>query len=216
MPEVARAPQLNTLPYRGWRLFILCVFIFLFGTWARFHFTNAKVSSAPSTEPDLIAAKQSAQPVLDALEKYRADNGLYPTILDQLAPAYVPSVREIRDYRYSAGHEDYVLRSDACTARYNQLHGWVLKEAKEYQKEVAQFKVECIEGYRNYRLQSPDFERDPQSQYIERWAYYDSKVGQWTVGWCAHEPSARAGYHGQDLSSDGVCRWRDKGKSEPW
>jgi len=35
-----------------------------------------------------------------------------------------------------------------------------MKEVKEYRKEIDNFKHECVTGYRNYQLQSPDFPRN--------------------------------------------------------
>ena len=56
----------------------------IFFMWARMHYTTARVQNDPSTEPDLAAAKTNAEPLLQALEKYRGDNGIYPATLDQL------------------------------------------------------------------------------------------------------------------------------------
>lgn len=151
--------------------------------------------------------------MLQALEKYRADNGLYPTTLDQMTPTYLPSVWGLHRYRYSARHPDWVFRSDACVAREKSLRGWTLKEAKEYQKEVAQFKLDCISGYHYYQLQSPDFPQDTQSRNIERWAYYDSQSKQWSLGWCARYLSRRGG--AQESATNGICRWRHGGLSDP-
>jgi hypothetical protein len=199
------------MPHQRLRLIAFVGFILIFGTWARFYLTDLRVKSNPTSEPDLAQATEAAQPLLEALKKYRADNGLYPTALNQLTPAYLPSLSGLRGFRYSARRGDWVLKSDACAAREQSLRGWVLKEAKEYQKEVAEFKLECINGYHHYQLQSGDFPQDPQSNRLERWAYYDSQSNQWNLGWCSHKGGRK-----QEIGMNGVCRWRDGGKSEPW
>jgi hypothetical protein len=181
------------------------------GTWAHVHFTNVQVNRDSTTEPDLAAAKQKAQSLWEALEKYRADNGLYPTMFDQLIPTYVPSAWGLRSYRYSAHHNDWVFKSDECVARVKPLHGWILGEAKEYQEEVTAFKRECLIGYRYYQLQSRNFPHDAQIPYVDGWAYYDSSNRQWTVGWCSHSSS-----RGPEFAINGIWRWEDHRACDPW
>jgi hypothetical protein len=132
-----------------------------------------------------------------------------PTTLDELTAAQLPSLRG-RGYLYSASG-DWVYKSDACEAREKHLHGWIMKEVKEYQKEIDDFKHECVTGYRDYELQSPDFPRNAQTQYIERWAYFDSQTRQWSLGWCA-----KTGKKTGEISTNGMCRWRPRGGSVRW
>ena len=132
----------------------------------------------PTSVPDLASATDATQPLLAALEKYHAANGLYPTTLNHLTAAHLPSTGGRNGFLYSARSEDWVYQSDTCVAREKQLHGWILKETKEYQREVDGVKEECVTHYRYYQLQSGDFPRDVQTQYIERWAYFDSQTRQ--------------------------------------
>jgi hypothetical protein len=172
--------------------------------WARFHLADLRATNDPTSQSDLVAATDRARPLVDALEKYRADNGLYPVTLDRLSPAYLPSLETPRSFRYSARHSDWVFQSDACIAREKSLQGWVLQEVKAHQKDVAQFKQECLTGYRDYQLQSADFPSDPQSRYLERWAYYDSQPQHWAMGWCEHVPASQG--KTSELATNGVCR----------
>jgi hypothetical protein len=202
----------------------VAVLAMIFAVWARFHFTTARVKNDPTSESNLQTAKASAQPLLDALEKYRGDNGLYPATLDQLSSdplkggpsneKYLTSPVGPHSYRYSARQNDWVYKSDECRAREKSLHGWILKETSEYNKEVTDFKQECLSGYRYYQLQSRDFPSDPQSRFIDRWAYYDSSLRQWSVGWCSHDPSSHG--HSQETAENGVCRWWQRNHSDPW
>jgi hypothetical protein len=177
---------------------------------ARYHVTTVQVNSDPTSTPDLAAATETAQPLLDALVKYHAEKGLYPTTLDQLPSSQLPSLR-VRGYLYSARTTDWVYKSDDCVAREKHLHGsMVVKEVKPYQKEIDDFKHECLTGYRDYLLQSPDFPRDARTQYIERWAYFDSQTKQWSLGWCA-----KSGKNGE-ISANGMCRWQPRGGSVVW
>lgn len=211
------APPQTPLPHQRLRLFGSVFLVGVVILWARFYFANLRVSGDPNTKPDLRAAADQAQPLLEALEKYRADNGLYPTTLNQLSPAYVPSVQGLRAFRYSARHSDWVFQSDACLAREQNLQGWVLQEVKEYQTEIDQFKRDCISGYRDFQLQSPDFPPDSQSRYLERWAYYDSQPQHWSLGWCEHVASSKGG--SSELATNGVCRGRHRGAnaaSDSW
>jgi hypothetical protein len=181
--------------------------ILIFGLWGSYHFNNARVNEDPTSAPDLAEATAAAQPVLEALEKYHAANGLYPVTLDQSTAAgftgHVPEHGQ-HGFLYSG---DWVYKSDACAAREKQLHGWVLKEVKEYQQQIDEFKQECVTGYREYHLQSGDFPLNAQSQQnIERWAYFDSKTRQWKLGWCA------VGRRNGETGTNGVCRWRQRGQ----
>jgi hypothetical protein len=192
----------------------LAVFALIFAMWARFHFTTARVNDDPSTGPRLAEAKTNAQPVLDALEKYRGDNGLYPVVLNQLNGKYLPSPLGPHSFRYSARQNDWVYKSDECREREKSLHGWIMKETNEYNKEVTDFKNECLSGYRYYQLQTRDFPHDQQTYSIDRWAYYDSSNRQWSVGWCSHDSNG----HGrpQQTAENGVCRWWERRNADPW
>jgi hypothetical protein len=205
-------PQITPQSHHRLRMIVFVLIAVPVLLWTRFHFANLRVANDPSSQPDLVAATEQARPLVDALEKYHADNGLYPVTLDQLSPAYLASAQNFRAFRYSARHSDWVLQSDACIAREKSLNGWVLQEVKAYQKEVAQFKQECLNGYRDYQLQSADFALDAQSRYIERWAYYDSQPQHWSLGWCEHVPASRG--KTSELATNGICRGRHRGAND--
>ena len=187
----------------------LAGFVLIFGVWWGYHFNNVKVNEDPTSAPDLAAATEAAQPLLEALEKYRAANGLYPTTLDQLTAANLPAQGRRHGFLYSG---DWVYKSEACATRDKQLHGWVMKDVKEYQREIDEFKQECVAGYREYHLQSADFPPDAQTQPpIERWAYFHSGTKQWSLGWCAV-----TGRRNQRTSTNGICRWAQPGTQVVW
>jgi hypothetical protein len=207
-------PMLKGLMRKVVGTITLVVFILIFATWARIHFTTVRVNNDPSTEPNLAEAKSNAQPLLQALENYRGDTGLYPVTLDQLNGKYLPSPFGAHSFRYSARQNDWVYKSDECVAREKSLHGWIMKNANEYKKEVTAFKSECLSGYRYYQLQTRDFPHDPQTLSIDRWAYYDSSNRQWSVGWCSHDGTAKG--HPTQVAENGVCRWWEHRHSDPW
>jgi hypothetical protein len=187
--------------------------ILIFGLWANYYFNNARANEDPTSAPDLAAATRAAQPVLEALEKYHAANGFYPVTLDQLTTAgfiaHLPEHGRRHGFLYSG---DWVYKSDACAAREKPLHGWILKEVKEYQRQIDEFKQERVTGYREYQLQSGDFPRAAQSQQnIERWAYFDSNTRQWRLGWCA-----ATGKSNQEIGTNGICRWRQRDTQVVW
>jgi len=213
MGNLMAAPQRTFLPHQRLRLLALVILVAPLILWARFYFANLRATADPSSEHDLAATTEQAQPLVDALEKYRADNGLYPTTLNQLSPAYLPAQQISPGYRYSARHSDWVFYSDACLAREKTLHGWILQEAKAHQSEVAKFKRDCLSGFRDYQLQSPDFAPDARSRFLERWAYYDSQPQHWSVGWCERVASSRGS--SQELATNGICRWRHHGANDP-
>jgi hypothetical protein len=209
MPSATAPYRGNPLPHRRLRMIVFFGCTLIVFVWARYHLTTVQVKDDPTSTPDLAAATDMAQPLLAALGKYHAENGLYPATLDQLASGLSPSLR-VRGYLYSARTSDWVYKSDACVAREKQLQGWVMKEVKAYQKEIDDFKHECLSGYRDYQLQSPDFPRDAQTQYVERWAYFDSQTNQWSLGWCAKNGKA------SEISTNGICRWHSRGRSAVW
>jgi hypothetical protein len=195
---------------RTLRNIALIIFILIFGLWAKFHFTTARVKNDPTSEANLDAAKIDAQTLLAALEKYRGDTGLYPATLDQLNATYLSS--PVNGFRYSARLNDWVYKSDECVAREKSLHGWIMKPTADYKKEVADFRRDCLTGYRYYQLQSRDFPHDPQTLNIDRWAYYDSSNRQWSLGWCSHDGSRHG--RGEGTADNGVCRSQQR--NDPW
>jgi hypothetical protein len=211
-------PQRIPVPYQRLRMLAFVLLAGSVAMWWRYHSANVRVADDPTSQTALADNSTQARPLVDALEKFRSDNGLYPTSLNQLAPAYLPSVQHFAAFRYSARHSDWVFLSDACISREKTLQGWVLQEAKAYQTEVAQFKHECLTGYRDYQLQSPDFAPDVQSRYIERWAYYDSQPQHWVLGWCEHIPASKG--KPSELATNGICRWRHRAATDalndPW
>ena len=100
-------------------MFAFVGFALIFSLWAGYHFTNVKVNRDPTSAPDLAGATEAAQPLLEALEKYHADNGLYPATLDTLTEAHLPSLGGRHGFLYSARNADWVFKSDACDAREN-------------------------------------------------------------------------------------------------
>jgi hypothetical protein len=211
MRDVTRATQQNPLPHQRLRLIAFVGLVLIFGIWARYHFTNLQVNRDRTSEPYLAAAKEKTQSLLEALEQYRAANGLYPATLDLITLPHGASSWGQHSHRYSARRDDWVFKSDACAAREKSLHGLILKNAKDYEKEVTDFKSECVTGYRYYQLQSRNFPHDPQIPYLDRWAYYDSSNRQWSVGWCSHQ-----GRRASEFGINGVCRWEEHPASDPW
>jgi hypothetical protein len=188
------------------RMLAFIFIVLIVSLWGRFYFAGNEVKNDSTTQPDLDAAKQSAQPLLDELEKYRAANGLYPPTLKQLDPTSRHRNKDAEEYVYSARRNDWVLSSDVCPAREKSLQGWIMKPASEYKKEVAQFKSDCIAGYHEFQLQSPDFPESGGNDSLERWAYYDSFPKQWNVGWCSHDIGNSGRGSILVSAANGVCR----------
>jgi hypothetical protein len=86
-----------------------------------------------------------------------------------------------------------------------------IEKTKNYQREIDEFKQECVTGYRYYQLQSGDFPRDARTQCIERWAYFDSQTRQWSLGWCAMNRRRN-----REIGMSGICRWQKSGASAVW
>jgi hypothetical protein len=122
MPSGTAPYRGNPLPNRRLRMTVFVGCAVIIALWGRYHFTTVQVNNDPTSTTDLAAATETARPLLDALEKYHAENGLYPTTLDELTAAQIPSLRG-RGYLYSASG-DWVYKSDACVAREKHLHGW--------------------------------------------------------------------------------------------
>jgi hypothetical protein len=88
--------------------------------WAKFHFPGFMVNHDKTSHADLIAEQDKAQPLIDALAEYRADNGFYPTTLAALNPKYLSPSAEPHGFLYSAyssdrqtnGFRNYELQSE--------------------------------------------------------------------------------------------------------
>jgi hypothetical protein len=113
----------------------LVVFVLILAIVVPPYLTNLRVKNDRTSALRLEAAKTEAQPLVDACAKYRADQGLYPPTLEQVTPAYLPASFGADRFRYSARRPDWTLKSEECAIRENRLHGLVMKEAAEYQKE---------------------------------------------------------------------------------
>ena len=147
-------------------------------------------------EGKMTAAADSARPLIEALEKYRTDNGFYPTFLNRLGGKYRSSGWRAEGVLYSAYRFDWIIKSDeACAARKKSVEGWIMKTTAEAQADLLRFQQECVTGYRDYELQSKDF---TYAYGTERWAFYESKHGKWSLGSCTHE-------RGSHFGSNGIC-----------
>jgi len=194
----------SPVPYQGLRLFLIAAVVLAAGLWARYHFATIRISADSAADTHLAAAQEHAQPVLDALEKYHSDNGLYPANLKALKPAYVSPSLDLDAFRYSARHFDWVFRDDTCIDREKNPSAAALQDAA-YPNNNSRLQHDCLSGYREYQLQSPDFPPDNQSRALERWAYYDSQPQYWSVGWCEQVMSKGKP---RELATNGVCRWQ--------
>ncbi len=182
---------------------------------AKFYVANVTLNNDAVIATNMVTAKETAQPLIEALENYRADNGSYPASLDSLTGKYLAAEQLKPFYAalfpkrgvathlflYSAyPYDRVIIKSDSCAARAKSLDGWIMEPKKEDQQQVAQFDLDCVTGYRNYELQSGDFFPASQSQHIERWAFYASQQKQWNLGWCSYN-------HRTTAAENGVCRW---------
>jgi hypothetical protein len=148
-----------------------------------------------------------------ALEKYHHDHTFYPTSLIALKSDYLPSPPSEAKagfkagLLYSAAPQDHIYKTPECAARQSEFEGWLMKPTPEIEREKADFIAQCVAGYRQITLQSPDFHHDPRGELgkVEQWAYYTSQSGQWTIGWCSHEGS-RSRTPPQKVASNGACR----------
>jgi hypothetical protein len=185
--------NISVLNVVGFICFLLAAF------WLKWAMTNSRMLNDETSKANLSAASQNATPLIEALEKYRADNGFYPITLNVLNAGYHSS-RSMHSLLYSANLGDWIFKSQACTARQKSLQGWIMETTDKYQSQVAQFQSECVAGYRNYALQSGDFPPSPNTYGFERWAYYTSVKKQWELGWCSHDRRSSSAFNG-------VCRW---------
>lgn len=102
------------------RKIIIVPLALIIAVWAKFYFPGFIVNHDKTSHAHLIAAQDKAQPLIDALEEYRADNGFYPTTLAALNPKYLSPGRGPHDFLYSAysndrltnGFRNYELQSE--------------------------------------------------------------------------------------------------------
>jgi len=182
------------------RLLVTVTLALFSGAWAHAHFSTLRVNADPNSETDLTAAQKNAQPLLDALEKYHADNGLYPASLKQLIPGYLATPDDLTSFRYSARHDDWIFQSDACLDQDKSPSQPILRQAKHSANGARE--RDCLSGYREFQLQSADFPLAVGSRDQERWAYYDSQPQYWTVGWCEQVGTKE---NSRKLATNGVC-----------
>ena len=201
-------------PRHRLRVFGIIAVILIGSFWARYYFTNLEAKNHPTSHADLGEAEQNAQPLLDALNKYHSANGVYPSSFDRLDLTAPDRESYGQAYLYSGRRPDWIFKSDTCPAGEKKLHGWIMKSADKYASEVAQFKRDCIAGYREFQLQSPDFLRLGKSSSLDRWAYYDSFTKRWEIGWCSHESDDSGRI--QQSALNGICRANYNGVSDPW
>ncbi|HXW55365.1 MAG TPA: hypothetical protein VEJ67_06430 [Candidatus Cybelea sp.] len=128
--------------------------------WAKFYFPGYMVDHDKTSHAHLIAEQEKAQPLIDALEKYRGDNGLYPTTLAALEGKYVSSSVEARAFIYSAyssdqlpnGFRNYELQSENFPSNSSLFHidRWAFYESAHEQWRLGW----CSHGRRGSRTAS--------------------------------------------------------------
>jgi hypothetical protein len=168
---------------------------------------NGALGRDVASQARLAAEVSKMTPLIRALGDYHARHGLYPTRLDALGAKGL-DVRDLADgYIYAASPTDQVYRSPACERRWkSEFEGLILKSETDLQRMNTAFAAQCVVGYRQITLQSPNFTFQGRRTLstVDRWAYYSSFTGKWSTGWCSHE-EVHDGRE-QTASSDGVCR----------
>jgi hypothetical protein len=124
--------NISVLNVVGFICFLLAAF------WLKWAMTNSRMLNDETSKANLSSASQNATPLIEALEKYRADNGFYPITLNALNAGY-HSTRSMHSLLYSANLGDWIFKSQACTARQKSLQGWIMETTDKYQSQVAQF-----------------------------------------------------------------------------
>jgi hypothetical protein len=186
----------------SWRVVAFLLVAIAWVTWAERHFTFRFLATGPNTEAQRSKVALRQAPLIAALRRYRDDNGTYPIRLDRLVPRYLPAVPSPHAYLYR-GSEPLVVDSAECAKRADQLHGLAMTKTSELEERRAQYEEACVIGWRQFSLQSPDFEA-PTRGPLERWAEYQSQRGGWVTGWCEHSATK---HPVSTTGEDGICRW---------
>ena len=180
----------------------LVVFGYIAVTLVRCVWVNGALDRDGPSQARLAEEVSKMKPTIGALGDYRARHGYYPARLEAL------DGRGLADgYLYGALPTDNVYKSPACERRWkSEFEGLILKSESDLARMRAAFAVECLLGYRQITLQSPNFAIPGARALstVDRWAYYSSFTGKWSIGWCSHE-EVHDGRE-QTASSDGVCR----------
>jgi hypothetical protein len=112
----------------------------LLALWAKFYFPSFVVNHDKTSHADMLVEEDKAQPLIEALEKYRSDNGVYPTTLAGLGGKYLSSLTEAAGFLYSAdpkdrltnGFSNYELQSANFPSDSSLMHidRWALYESE--------------------------------------------------------------------------------------
>lgn len=186
------------------RITLLVLLAILACAYLRVHVSNRVVASLADTDENLARIVAQAKPLIDALDRYHSRHGSYPTSLAALAPDLSTPWR-FRGYVYGGGPFNRIYRSPACADRAKTLQGWVLQETSQYETDVRQFVSECVIGYREIHIQSPNFPRNSTASrnfIVKRWAYYQSDTREWKVGWCRNDAYGVMEHHESSLNGE--------------
>ncbi|MCE9532805.1 MAG: hypothetical protein K8T89_17040 [Planctomycetes bacterium] len=74
--------------------------LFLIRTWTGEPSPKRSRDEKPPTEAENRVAAESAKPILDAIHRFKHQNGLWPNDLDELVPNYVKK-EQVAGWRYS-------------------------------------------------------------------------------------------------------------------
>jgi tetratricopeptide (TPR) repeat protein len=80
--------------------------LFLSRTWAGESSGKRRPADKPPTEAENRAAAESAKPILDAIYRFKHQNGLWPNDLDELVPEYVKK-EQVAGWRYTTRQDGY-------------------------------------------------------------------------------------------------------------
>lgn len=104
---------------------------------AVFIISNAFASN--NDEKALVEIKIQAQPIIEALDRYYADNGYYPYALKELEPKYLYKIPDITQ-QLSYGSDNKVIGPEKCVKKRD--------EARAQMKEIDSGATLCFKRYR--------------------------------------------------------------------
>ncbi|QGM44877.1 hypothetical protein [Methylocystis heyeri] len=189
-------------------IFGALILLYLLDTLTRAFSISFRLGHDSWTEERFKQTIELAKPTIEALERYRARHSFYPVTLSELIGEAMLPANAASGYKYRAEPAEYIYTSPACEARWrSEFQGWIMKSPAEVQRLQQAFLQQCVSGYRQATLQSPDFGHesgDPLPN-VDRWAYYSTFSRSRTVGWCSHETGEYISQR-QDVASNGKCR----------
>jgi hypothetical protein len=155
----------------GFIVFALVIFFAFASHWLN----RSALKSDPDVMLALSAAQTETQPLIDALEQYHLEHGVYPRSVKDL-----PKNALWGKYLYQTWDLNSVYKSLDCQRRIHDLMGFQTPEKLQRFRDT---RNECLLGYSQFILKTQVHPSRPRQMFV--FVVFQSANPKWDIDWCS-------------------------------